>query len=123
MLGVCIPPGSSLARGCPQCARGELGIGLLWGITGARESVNLSSLISFLGISSPIKMEKEAIQRQAEHCNDRKMASKRVQELSTDLFFAVFVRVGAMVSSPEGSLGFPHECSVWGREGTHRDRP
>ncbi|POI36072.1 hypothetical protein CIB84_000175 [Bambusicola thoracicus] len=49
-------------------------------------------LSASLGISSPIKMEKEAIQRQAEHCNDRKMASKRVQELSTDLFFAVFVR-------------------------------
>ncbi|XP_071422650.1 DIS3-like exonuclease 2 isoform X2 [Pithys albifrons albifrons] len=49
-------------------------------------------LSASLGVSSPIKMEKEDIQRQAEHCNDRKMASKRVQELSTDLFFSVFVR-------------------------------
>ncbi|NWH55968.1 DI3L2 exonuclease, partial [Geococcyx californianus] len=50
-------------------------------------------LSASLGASSPIKMEKEAIQKQADHCNDRKMASKRVQELSADLFFAVFVRV------------------------------
>ncbi|NXS12855.1 DI3L2 exonuclease, partial [Neodrepanis coruscans] len=52
-------------------------------------------LSASLGVRSPIKMEKEDIQRQAEHCNDRKMASKRVQELSTDLFFSVFVRVRA----------------------------
>lgn len=38
-------------------------------------------------------MKKDDLQRQADHCNDRKMASKRVQELSADLFFAVFVRV------------------------------
>ncbi|KAJ7402733.1 hypothetical protein BTVI_83668 [Pitangus sulphuratus] len=49
-------------------------------------------LSASLGASSPIKMEKEDIQRQAEHCNDRKMASKRVQELSGDLFFSIFVR-------------------------------
>ncbi|NWI64701.1 DI3L2 exonuclease, partial [Todus mexicanus] len=52
-------------------------------------------LSASLGASSPIKMEKEAIQRQADHCNDRKMASKRVQELSADLFFTIFVRVRA----------------------------
>ncbi|NXU82038.1 DI3L2 exonuclease, partial [Oreotrochilus melanogaster] len=50
-------------------------------------------LSASLGTSSPIKMEKEAIQKQADHCNDRKMASKRVQELSADLFFSIFVRV------------------------------
>ncbi|OWK58021.1 DIS3-like exonuclease 2 [Lonchura striata] len=49
-------------------------------------------LSASLGARSPIKMEKEAIQKQADHCNDRKMASKRVQELSADLFFSVFVR-------------------------------
>lgn len=53
------------------------------------------SLVSFSGASAPIKLEKDALQRQADHCNDRKMASKRVQELSADLFFAIFVRVGA----------------------------
>ncbi|NXP24024.1 DI3L2 exonuclease, partial [Scytalopus superciliaris] len=50
-------------------------------------------LSASLGVSSHIKMRKEDIQRQAEHCNDRKMASKRVQELSADLFFSIFVRV------------------------------
>ncbi|XP_056355046.1 DIS3-like exonuclease 2 isoform X2 [Oenanthe melanoleuca] len=49
-------------------------------------------LCASLGARSPIKMDKEAIQKQADHCNDRKMASKRVQELSADLFFSVFVR-------------------------------
>lgn len=70
------------------------------------------SLVPFLGASSPIKMEKEAIQRQADHCNDRKMASKRVQELSADLFFAIFVRVSAKSIFPQGISGFPHEGSA-----------
>ncbi|NWJ00627.1 DI3L2 exonuclease, partial [Crypturellus undulatus] len=52
-------------------------------------------LSASLGTSPPIKMEKDAIQLQADHCNDRKMASKRVQELSADLFFGIFVRVRA----------------------------
>ncbi|NWU20295.1 DI3L2 exonuclease, partial [Dyaphorophyia castanea] len=50
-------------------------------------------LSASLGARPPLKMEKEAIQKQADHCNDRKMASKRVQELSADLFFSIFVRV------------------------------
>lgn len=33
------------------------------------------------------------VQKQASHCNDKKTASKRVQELSTELFFGVFVKV------------------------------
>lgn len=33
------------------------------------------------------------LQKRADHCNDRRMASKRVQELSTSLFFAVMVKV------------------------------
>lgn len=38
-------------------------------------------------------MEPDALQKQADHCNDRRMASKRVQELSASLFFAVLVKV------------------------------
>ncbi|XP_032659793.1 DIS3-like exonuclease 2 isoform X3 [Chelonoidis abingdonii] len=49
-------------------------------------------LSASLGSGRPVQMRKEAIQKQADHCNDRKMASKRVQELSADLFFAIFVR-------------------------------
>lgn len=67
-------------------------------------------LSASLGISSPIKMEKEAIQRQAEHCNDRKMASKRVQELSTDLFFAVFVRECGPLESEAMVMGVLNEA-------------
>ncbi|CAL9689027.1 unnamed protein product [Knipowitschia caucasica] len=32
------------------------------------------------------------VQKQAEHCNDKKTAAKRVHELSTELFFGVFVK-------------------------------
>ncbi|XP_039344667.1 DIS3-like exonuclease 2 isoform X3 [Mauremys reevesii] len=49
-------------------------------------------LSASLGSGRPVRMRKEDIQKQADHCNDRKMASKRVQELSADLFFAIFVR-------------------------------
>ncbi|KAL3862206.1 hypothetical protein ACJMK2_008193 [Sinanodonta woodiana] len=35
----------------------------------------------------------ELIQKQADHCNDRKQASKRVQDLSSELYFAVFVKM------------------------------
>lgn len=38
-------------------------------------------------------VEPDTLQKQADHCNDRRMASKRVQELSTGLFFAILVRV------------------------------
>lgn len=69
----------------------------------------LLSIVPFAGARSPIKMEKEAIQKQADHCNDRKMASKRVQELSADLFFSVFVRVRAKALFSQGISGFPCE--------------
>lgn len=67
----------------------------LWGTPapyhqGAHQSL---WLVSLPGMGRPVRMRKEAIQKQADHCNDRKMASKRVQELSADLFFAIFVRV------------------------------
>lgn len=81
--------------------------------SGAGWSLGTSlSLVPFPGASSPIKMEKEAIQRQADHCNDRKMASKRVQELSADLFFAIFVRVRVKTIFPPAISGFPHEGSA-----------
>ncbi|KAF0047290.1 hypothetical protein F2P81_000923 [Scophthalmus maximus] len=34
----------------------------------------------------------EEVEKQASHCNDRKTVSKRVQELSSELFFGVFVK-------------------------------
>ena len=37
--------------------------------------------------------EPKEVEKQAEHCNDKKLASKRVQELSSELFFSIFVKV------------------------------
>lgn len=39
-----------------------------------------------------LSLSGEEVHKQASHCNDRKTASKRVQELSSELFFAVFVK-------------------------------
>ncbi|XP_061308245.1 DIS3-like exonuclease 2 isoform X3 [Pezoporus flaviventris] len=67
-------------------------------------------LSASLGASPPIKMEKEAIQRQADHSNDRKMASKRVQELSADLFFSIFVRECGPLESEAMVMGVLNEA-------------
>lgn len=60
-------------------------------------------------------MEPDALQKQADHCNDRRMASKRVQELSIGLFFSVLVKVsvqpGPFSSSPFSTLlCMEHQC-------------
>ncbi|KAG1937810.1 DIS3-like exonuclease 2 [Pimephales promelas] len=39
-----------------------------------------------------LSLSGEEVHKQSSHCNDRKTASKRVQELSSELFFAVFVK-------------------------------
>ncbi|KAI6063047.1 DIS3-like exonuclease 2 isoform X1 [Aix galericulata] len=67
-------------------------------------------LSASLGASAPIKLEKNALQRQADHCNDRKMASKRVQELSADLFFAIFVRECGPLESEAMVMGVLNEA-------------
>lgn len=36
------------------------------------------------------------VHKQSSHCNDKKTLSKRVQELSSDLYFGVFVKVGRL---------------------------
>lgn len=53
-------------------------------------------------------MEPDTLQKQADHCNDRRMASKRVQELSTGLFFAILVKVRPPARCP---LPFLHPTS------------
>lgn len=50
-------------------------------------------------------MAPDVLQKQADHCNDRRMASKRVQELSTSLFFAVLVKVRSPSRCPSPTLG------------------
>ncbi len=52
----------------------------------------IQSLNSFSELTDAPDMAKGAVQKRAEHCNDKKLASKRVQEQSSELFFAVFVK-------------------------------
>uniref|UniRef100_A0A665UJK2 DIS3-like exonuclease 2 n=1 Tax=Echeneis naucrates TaxID=173247 RepID=A0A665UJK2_ECHNA len=42
--------------------------------------------------SSLSALSSDEVQKQASHCNDKKTVSKRVQELSSELFFGVFVK-------------------------------
>ncbi|CAL8343650.1 unnamed protein product [Merluccius merluccius] len=49
-------------------------------------------LASSLGCGPRLGLQGDEVQAQASHCNDRKTASKRVQELSSELFFGVFVK-------------------------------
>uniref|UniRef100_A0A8C8VJQ0 DIS3-like exonuclease 2 n=1 Tax=Pelusios castaneus TaxID=367368 RepID=A0A8C8VJQ0_9SAUR len=67
-------------------------------------------LSASLGSGRPVGLRKEAIQKQADHCNDRKMASKRVQELSSDLFFALFVRECGPLESEAMVMGVLNEA-------------
>ncbi|XP_074860184.1 DIS3-like exonuclease 2 [Carettochelys insculpta] len=67
-------------------------------------------LSASLGSGCPVRMSKEAIQKQADHCNDRKMASKRVQELSAELFFAIFVRECGPLESEAMVMGVLNEA-------------
>lgn len=50
-------------------------------------------LLAFsLNCGSRLGLSTEQVQKQASHCNDKKTVSKRVQELSSELFFGVFVK-------------------------------
>ncbi|XP_033078317.1 DIS3-like exonuclease 2, partial [Trachypithecus francoisi] len=52
-----------------------------------------------------LDMAPDTLQKQADHCNDRRMASKRVQELSTGLFFAVLVKESGPLESEAMVMG------------------
>ncbi|KAM9349288.1 DIS3-like exonuclease 2 [Symphorus nematophorus] len=49
-------------------------------------------LASSLKCGPHLMLSTEEVQKQASHCNDKKTVSKRVQELSSELFFGVFVK-------------------------------
>ncbi|XP_008275899.1 DIS3-like exonuclease 2 isoform X2 [Stegastes partitus] len=49
-------------------------------------------LASSLKCGPPLGLSTEEVQKQSSHCNDKKTISKRVQELSSELFFGVFVK-------------------------------
>ncbi|KAK2145384.1 hypothetical protein LSH36_683g03080 [Paralvinella palmiformis] len=40
----------------------------------------------------PPQMSKGEVQQEAEHCNDKKLSAKRVSELSSELYFAIFIK-------------------------------
>uniref|UniRef100_A0A8D1D2Z6 DIS3-like exonuclease 2 n=1 Tax=Sus scrofa TaxID=9823 RepID=A0A8D1D2Z6_PIG len=62
-------------------------------------------LAAALGYREPPDMEPNVLQKRADHCNDRRMASKRVQELSTGLFFAILVKESGPLESEAMVLG------------------
>ncbi|XP_077725366.1 DIS3-like exonuclease 2 isoform X6 [Canis aureus] len=62
-------------------------------------------LAAALGYRELPDMEPDTLQKQADHCNDRRMASKRVQELSTGLFFAILVKESGPLESEAMVLG------------------
>ncbi|KAB0380163.1 hypothetical protein FD755_007947 [Muntiacus reevesi] len=62
-------------------------------------------LSAALGYRELPDVEPDTLQKQADHCNDRRMASKRVQELSTGLFFAILVRESGPLESEAMVMG------------------
>ena len=52
-----------------------------------------------IGIDSDVREGPDRMHAIASHCNDKRSASKRVQELSTELFFSIFIRVKSSFSS------------------------
>ncbi|GAB1600276.1 DIS3-like exonuclease 2 isoform X1 [Argonauta hians] len=49
-------------------------------------------LAAALGYTSPIQQSEREMETQARHCNDKKAASKRAQELSCEIFLAAFIQ-------------------------------
>lgn len=56
----------------------------------------------FAGYTPEIKLSPVEINKQALQCNEKKTNSKRVQEMSVDLYFSVFVKV--ILFNPNVSL-------------------
>ncbi|XP_030044376.1 DIS3-like exonuclease 2, partial [Microcaecilia unicolor] len=67
-------------------------------------------LAAAIGCGSPVRLTAAEIQKEADHCNDRKTASKRVHELSTDLFFSVFVKESGPLESEAMVMGVLNEA-------------
>ncbi|KAM4836382.1 DIS3-like exonuclease 2 isoform 1-T1 [Thomomys bottae] len=67
-------------------------------------------LAATLGYREQPDAEPDTIQKQADLCNDRRMASKRVQELSTNLFFAVLVKETGPLESEAMVMGILNQA-------------
>ena len=55
-----------------------------------------NNFVLFPGYNELPEAEKTEIMRECEICNDKKLAAKTASDASSDLFFAVFVKVGTM---------------------------
>lgn len=55
----------------------------------------------------------QEVQKQASHCNDKKTVSKRVQELSSELFFGVFVKVSNQNTTYCQQVGLVEEKKIF----------
>uniref|UniRef100_A0A669C498 DIS3-like exonuclease 2 n=1 Tax=Oreochromis niloticus TaxID=8128 RepID=A0A669C498_ORENI len=62
-------------------------------------------LASSLKCGPRISLSTEEVEKQASHCNDKKALSKRVQELSSELFFGVFVKESGPLDSEAMVMG------------------
>ncbi|KAJ8011281.1 hypothetical protein DPEC_G00056520 [Dallia pectoralis] len=62
-------------------------------------------LAASLGCGPPLELKEEEVQKQSTQCNDKKTASKRVQELSAELFFSVFVKESGPLDSEAMVMG------------------
>ncbi|KAM6948751.1 DIS3-like exonuclease 2 [Aplochiton taeniatus] len=62
-------------------------------------------LAASLGCGLSLELKPDEVEKQASHCNDRKTASKRVQELSSQLFFGVFVKESGPLDSEAMVMG------------------
>ncbi|KAJ8393169.1 hypothetical protein AAFF_G00068520 [Aldrovandia affinis] len=62
-------------------------------------------LAASLGLGSQVSLTGGEVQKLASHCNDRKTASKRVQELSSELMFAAFVKESGPLESEAMVMG------------------
>ena len=61
--------------------------------------VCLSIECLFAECGPSLGLSTQEVQKQASHCNDKKTVSKRVQELSSELFFGVFVKVSNQITT------------------------
>ncbi|XP_054427519.1 DIS3-like exonuclease 2 [Pteronotus mesoamericanus] len=67
-------------------------------------------LAAALGYKALPDVDPSVVQKQANHCNDRRMASKRAQELSTGLFFALLVRDNGPLESEAMVMGILNQA-------------
>ncbi|KAG5847214.1 hypothetical protein ANANG_G00123640 [Anguilla anguilla] len=62
-------------------------------------------LAASLGCGPHMSLTEDDVQKRASHCNDKKTASKRVQEMSSELFFAAFVKESGPLESEAMVMG------------------